>query len=402
MKKEIKKDIYNKIKNNMNKNQLNIDKIIQEVLNEEIDLKVSLIMEKLKGNQDKLDVAEPKGKLTKADFEKLRGSKKKETNEDSSVCEQCGKEMSEGQCNECGYGRMEEDDVEEGNAFSGALANAKKRGDEKFTVDGKTYPVKESKLKLTESELIDLIETVVLEQKKKKDLDIKVSNITSKVKDNIEKKYVSGLAKTEKSHFTPSKKENDDYISSVTKKMKDYLKDMGDSSFEMNPKSFPKGNGQKRDGDRVGYEATDAAKEYIANFTAAGLENLTYDEIHPDESWVDDNIEGSSRTGNNHSWANAVDTGIDKKRNQIRKDNLLGAVKQMAYNKAPQPVIDDMKKGAGTKFTKNFGKDSGKKATKILTQLESQEPKSIIEEEKKVIKELEKIKNLYSYNKKTQ
>jgi hypothetical protein len=41
---------------------------------------------------------------------------------------------------------VDEDDMEEGNEFSGALAKAKASGAKEFKVDGKTYPVKESKL----------------------------------------------------------------------------------------------------------------------------------------------------------------------------------------------------------------------------------------------------------------
>jgi hypothetical protein len=62
---------------------------------------------------------------------------------------------------------MGEAETEEGNAFSGALADAKKSGKDSFEVDGKTYNVKEnrkSSLKLTEDELIDLIEQIVMEQ----------------------------------------------------------------------------------------------------------------------------------------------------------------------------------------------------------------------------------------------
>ena len=46
----------------------------------------------------------------------------------------------------CGgkYKKMSEDDVEEGNEFSGALAQAKKDGKKEFEVDGKTYKVEES------------------------------------------------------------------------------------------------------------------------------------------------------------------------------------------------------------------------------------------------------------------
>ena len=40
-------------------------------------------------------------------------------------------------------GVVDEDDMEEGNEFSGKLAQAKKQGKKSFEVDGKTYPVKE-------------------------------------------------------------------------------------------------------------------------------------------------------------------------------------------------------------------------------------------------------------------
>jgi hypothetical protein len=45
-----------------------------------------------------------------------------------------------------GKSAVDEADMEEGNEFSGALAKAKASGAEEFKVDGKTYPVKESKL----------------------------------------------------------------------------------------------------------------------------------------------------------------------------------------------------------------------------------------------------------------
>ena len=58
----------------------NIDKMVSKILSEEIEKKSKQVFEQideeLKGNQKKLDVAEPKGVLTAADFKKLRGAKK--------------------------------------------------------------------------------------------------------------------------------------------------------------------------------------------------------------------------------------------------------------------------------------------------------------------------------------
>jgi hypothetical protein len=255
---------------------------------------------------------------------------------------------------------------------------------------GGPFRVRKSKLgesiELTESEMIDLIEQIVLEQKSDK---------------SFGGKKPKGMAETEKAQ-KGSKKENDDYIKSVTKKFKDYLKDASKGSYETNPKHFPKGNGELAKMEKMTYQADTPTSEYIENFTAAGQENLVYDEIHPDEKWVDDNIEGSSRTGNNSEWANAVDTGVNKKRNQIRKDNLLGAVKDLAYNKSPQPAeivnSGESVEGRAGKFKKNFGKDAAIKATKILNQLESTDSKN----EKLLSEEFDKMKNLMNYNKTTQ
>jgi hypothetical protein len=217
------------------------------------------------------------------------------------------------------------------------------------------------RIKLRESEIVDIIETIVNEEKKKK---TKVNNAT-------------------KSAQSRSKKENDDYISSVVKKMKDYLKVGSKGNFDMEPKDFPKGNGELAKMDKMAYVPSDAVDEYVQNFTAAGLENLDYDEIHPNEDWVTDLIVGSSRTGNNPKCANAVETPVNQARNKIRKDNLLAKIKRKAYNKSPQPILTD-----------KSGSESDK-ASKIMMKLESTENKVILED-------IEKIKNLIDYGKKTQ
>ena len=215
-----------------------------------------------------------------------------------------------------------------------------------------------------ENEIIDIIENIVLEEKKKAKI----------------KKTKNNPIKITKTNLDKSKKENDSYIDSVVKKMKDYLKTGSKGVYDMNPKHFPKGNGELSKMDKMAYKASNDVEEYIDNFTAAGLENLDYDEIKPNEDWVTDNIVGSSKTGNNPKWANAVETPNNKKRNTIRKNNLLSVVKSKAYNKASQPVENEPR---------------SKKTHDILTRLESIENASVIAETKK-------INNLMGYNVKTQ
>lgn len=303
----------------------------------------------------KIDKAKPYGKITGADFKALRSMKKE--------VEETLYELD-----------LEEEDVEEGNAFSGALSAARKRGDKTFRVGGKTYPVEESyvtkkwkgdfeesKLIFTESEIISLIESIVIEEKRKKS-----------TKANT---YL-------KSSLGQSKKQEEDYIDSVVKKMKDYLKTGSKGKYEMSPKGFPKGNGELTKMDKMAYIPSKSVDEYITNFTAASLENLDYDTFEPNDERVSKYLKGSSETGNNPKWTNAVETPVNDVRDKIRKNNYLAKLKKKAYNKAPQPVVSD-----------KSGSESG--ADKIMMKLESVNGGE-------VITEMEKMKSLIGYNRKTQ
>jgi len=178
-------------------------------------------------------------------------------------------------------------------------------------------PKKSDKVTMTEEEMVTFIENIVNEQKSAKGLDV-----------------------YKKSH-KESGKENDDYIKSVTKKFKEYLKDGSKGDFDMNPKTFPKGNGQLTKMTKKAYTPSKAVDEYIENFAqTAGMENIDYDEIKPNEEWVEMNIKGSSKTGNSSDYANAEKTDLGEKINEKRKKNYLAALKRQSYNKAPQPVTD--------------------------------------------------------------
>jgi|688.fasta_scaffold03867_10 hypothetical protein len=364
-----------------------------------------------------------------------------------------------------------DEEVEEGNAFTGALAKAKESGKDSFNVDGKTYQVKESQdkwiqdtgmkkgalhkalgipegekipksklnsikkdlmtkakgdkklstadskllkqvnmaltlgglkedkntLSLTENELIDMIENIVKEQIVK----------DSAEKNNFGVTKPQGLKKTEKAQGE-SKKENDDYASEVVKKMKDYMKDMfmGGGSYDENPDDFPQSNYQMdKDSKIMKYDPSEAVDEYIEAFAYPGMTNLVYDEIKPDDEMIEKQIKGDSKNGNAITGKDGNALGNVSKRSEktgdrFKKnfdDNLYGAEQMnVSYKRQTQPVdVAGEKKEGGNLSSK---KTSTQKAQKIMNQLESVESKTT-----KIIKEdLEKMRNLISYNRKTQ
>lgn len=275
---------------------------------------------------------------------------------------------------------MGEGEVEEGNAFSEARCKAGCKGGNGTPIegfDGKKVtnwseddkdncgckkPMKET-VRMTESELIDLIERLVREQQE-----------------------AEGMKVTKKA-LKDTKGENDEYLESVNKKMKDYLKDGSKETYESNPKHFPKGNGELAKMDKKAYTPSKAVEEYIDNFAySPGMENLQYDEIKPNDEWMEKNIEGSSMTGNNPEWANAVETDLGKKINEKRKKNLYGKEKAKSYNRVTQPV-DEAGEGKGEdSLDAMFGKlgESNEKKVNLVKE------------------EMEKMKHLLGYNKKTQ
>ena len=260
--------------------------------------------------------------------------------------------------------------------------------------------INESKnsLSLTENELIDMIENIVKEQI---------------VKDSAEKNTFGvnkpqGLKKTEKAQGE-SQKENDKYASEVVKKMKDYMKDMtmGGKGYDENPDDFPQSNyDMEKEHDEMKYHPSDAVEEYIEAFSYPGMTNLVYDEIKPDDEMITKQIKGDAKNGNAITGKDGKALGNVSKRSEKVGDrfkknfdeNLYGA-EQMngTYKKTISPVdIAGNKKQSGS--LKSIKGNSTSKATKILNTLESTEDKAT-----KIIKEdLQKMKNLISYNRKTQ
>jgi len=239
----------------------------------------------------------------------------------------------------------------------------------------------------TETDLIDFIEKIVNEDKK------------------FRKSESKGFREYERVHKA-DKKENEDYLKSVAKKMTDYLKGMNDESskYEMKEtQKFPTENGGLKKGNRKKYTPSDAVDEYIDAFSYPGQTNLVYDEIKPNEEWIEDLIKGSSRTGNaqvdkdGNALGNVVPSKTGEKFFKNYKDNLYGQEQQEAsYKRQPQPVDQA---GEHTERGSLKSRKGKKTSQSVLNKLEENVNEK---ESKKLNEEFDRIQDLMGYNRKTQ
>jgi hypothetical protein len=218
------------------------------------------------------------------------------------MCEECGGELMEGECMECGY-----------------IRESKKKT-----------------LRLTENELVSLINKMV-------------------------KESIPGLEVTKKAQ-SGSDKENKANMKDVTAKIKKR------ESFDGNDNpEFPKPIGK---GEKMAINNTDDENEYVEDNRGGGLQDLRY-ENEPSQKFKDrmkKSLEGHATMGNSQDAANVVksDLGKNMAKNAERKEKKRKEAPM--YKKDPQPV-------------------------KIVK--ENKTPKVLLEE-------IQKMKNISSYNKKTQ
>lgn len=443
----------------------NISKLVNRFIKEsfvditdmDTDKAVEEVTEKAHGKnkkfgdgRDNIDVAEPKGKITGADFKKLKSMKKKEMDENYGMEDEMGGgyykydnpnrhkaakladrfpgvTFSDDDLNksedeltadyekmmgkrkrfdvndpnfrspggfEAGELVFEEGETEEGNEFTGALAKAKEEGKDTFTVDGKEYNVTKESVNKKIERILERRRSKVNERKEKTNQN-KVVFSESELIDFIER-IVESEIKTDKdtsNALSKTKKVNSDATKEVVEKMKNYMKNMG-MEYKENAEEFPKGNKKMSredygksttDEKKKAYKPSDSVEEYIDQIArSGGMEVLEYDQIKPNEEWMDMNIEGSSKTGNSQEYANAIPTDVNKSANRRRKLNVLNKLKKQSYQRAEQPVYDVS--GEDTHMEKMLGLDESIENRK----------------DKKINEDMEKMKKLINYNQKTQ
>jgi hypothetical protein len=223
----------------------------------------------------------------------------------------------------------------------------------------KKKTVKEAAL-FTESEIISIIEKIVNEEK-----------------DNIKKRSHKGLDTYNKIH-KESGSENDDYINALTKKMSEYTKPGSKVKYDMNPEEFPMGNG---DMDKKAFELSEDGENF--NYEIAGLQIPVSDGIDHNEESIKNYYLGSSKTGN-EPGGNALKSKANKRHHEFYERKTLKKLKDQSYKRVTSPV-----------FNEKPGTEKGKG---LNIKLESTDEKST----QKINEEFNKIKNLISYDRKTQ
>lgn len=290
---------------------------------------------------------------------------------------------------------MENQEPMEGNAFVKAMLDAKEKGEKSFTVDGKEHDVEECWNKMEEEELReeevnemgdcqecggptmeDVNEGTCEEcgkeicecgsgmyESKKKTVRLTESELINLITKMVNES-VPGLNAANKSR-SESGKENSSHLSDVDKKMKDYLSIPGNNNNE-----FPE---QNKEGESVKVNNTEKEDEFVADQRGRGLENLEYDN-EPSEQFkkrLKMAIEGDKLMGNSSDdVANVVKTDLPKKLEKEIKRKSEDKKSEPLYNKEPQPV-------------------------KSVNESEVSTNSILLEE-------MEKIKKLTNYNEKTQ
>ena len=119
------------------------------------------------------------------------------------------------------------------------------------------------------------------------------------------------------------------------------------------------------------------------NYEIAGQNLPVPDAIDYNEDWMEKLFKGDSMTGN-APGGNALPSKTNDRFNKMRKKNTLKKLKDQSYNRVSQPVYNE--------------KPGGELGKGLNIKLETTEKK----ESKVLNEEFERMKELLSYNRKTQ
>jgi hypothetical protein len=294
--------------------------------------------EELSGNQDKID-ANHDGKITAKDFDILRGEKEQNEEEE---CQECGSQM--------------EEDFD----FGADVRNLKVSPNKEAEVSEEKETCQECGGTMSEGNCDECGKK--LQESKKRTVRMNKQELADYVS-KLVSESVPGLDITKRANIE-SGKENKENLNNIDKKIKDYLSFDGNSNPE-----FPEQNNK---GEKAVVNNTDEEDIFVADNRGRGLENLEYDH-EPSKAFKDRlklAINGDASMGNSQEWANVVPTENGKKLEKEIERKSIEKKEEPRYKKEPQPIkeVNESKINLG----------------------------SVVNEE------IEKMRKLTSYDKKTQ
>ena len=287
---------------------------------------------------------------------------------------------------------MENQEPMEGNAFAYAALKAKEAGDETFEFDGETHNVKESWKQLEEEEgmcmecgdkymeeekmgtcnecgsmlneegVCNECATMKESVKKKKTIRLTESQMVEMIRKMVSES-VPGLEVTKKAQ-DQSKKDNEENAKEVGKKIEKATTIPGSTNPE-----FPH---QNNGGKKVAVHNTEDENEYVDDNRGGTSLNLEYDQ-EPSKKFTErlkDALEGSSKMGNSQDAANVVKSDLGEKLSKKAERKEKKEKEAPMYNKDAQPIKEVNESKSSTSSVLN--------------------------------EEIEKMKKMASYNKKTQ
>jgi hypothetical protein len=285
---------------------------------------------------------------------------------------------------------MKKFETKEGNAFTGAMTKAKESGEKTFTVDGKEFDVEEEliggqkKLDKNDNGKIDGEDFKILKgqkqdtkeeeeecdecgsgymeeeinemsqtcnecggmmneegmctecsgtmmESKKKVLRLTESQLVELIGKMVNEAAVPGL-ETQKKVRSASGSQNDANLNDVKKKIKNQLEIPGGSNPE-----FPESN---KKGEKVVVNNDENEDEFVSNFRGGTLLDLDYDS-EPSEEFkarLKKSLDGDTTMGNSHDAGNVIPTNTGKKLADRAKKKEEEQEKAPMYKKDPAPT----------------------------------------------------------------
>jgi len=285
---------------------------------------------------------------------------------------------------------MENQQPMEGNGYIKAMLEAKEKGEDTFDFDGETHDVKEVYSQLEEEEgmcegsgcsgemnegsaMCEQCGNTLMEdgscnecskqmnESKKKKVRLSEKELTDLI-GKLVLESIPGLEAVKKSHGQSSGQD----LKDSTKKIDDYLNFSGNTDSE-----FPNQNGAEED--KEAYRNTSDEEEFVDTYRGKGLQDLDYDN-KPSKEFIDRlrmALEGDSKMGNGQKdTANTTPSKVGEKIfKSIDKEKKTRKAEPM-YKKDPAPTTEV---------------NESKKMSKSL-----------------VSEEIQRMKNMTNYNKKTQ